>query len=475
MTSPTAKPRRIAVIGGGMSGLAAAHRLVELDSAVDVTLLEAGDRLGGVIQTQRRDGFLMERSADMFTTIDPWALDLCRRIGIDDQLIGTNPAMRRAFIVHRGRLCPIPDGFTLMSPTRIGPVLTTPLLSLRGKLRLACEYLIPARKEKSDESLAAFVTRRLGREAYERIVQPLIGGIYTADPEKLSVTATMRQFVEMEQKHGSLIRGMRRRAAKAKGDHDASGARYSMFMTPRDGLSSLVEAIAARLPASCVRLNAVVERLTRLHDGKWQLSVGADTVDQFDAVIAATPAHRTASMLSQVDAELAAYLQKIPHAGAAIVVVAFRRDQIEHPLNGTGFVVPLVERRRILACSFSSVKFAGRAPDDSVLLRVFVGGACQPELVDLSDDELRQLVREELAELIGLRGEPLLCDITRWRKTMPQYHVGHLELVERIEQRAAALPNFQLAGNAYRGVGIPFCIHSGEQAAERLLGHSKPT
>ncbi len=464
----TNKPRRIAVIGGGISGLAAAHRLVELDSSLEITLFEASGRLGGALHTERRDGFLIERSADMFTTREPWAVDLCRRIGFESQLIETNAEHRKAFVVRRGRLVPVPSGFTLMSPTRIWPILTTPLLSLLGKLRLAWEYFTPTKKDDADESLASFARRRLGRQAYERIVQPLIGGIYTADPEKLSMQATMSQFVEMERQHGGLIRGMKKMAKEGEAEQQASGARYGLFLAPRDGMSSLVDAIAARLPDGCVRLNCPVTQLVRTRDAAWRIVAG-DSDEQFDAVIVALPAARAAALLGEVDHELAGDLARIPYAGASVVVSAYRRDQIEHPLDGFGFVVPLVEQRRILACSFASVKFSGRAPDDCVLLRTFVGGACQPELAELPDDALRTLVSEELAELIGVRGEPLFCEVARWPGAMPQYHVGHLQLVERIEQRASSLGGLELAGNAYRGVGIPQCIHSGQQAAERLL------
>ncbi len=453
---------KIAVIGGGISGLAAAQRLIELNPQASVTLLEASDRLGGVLSTMRRDGFLIERSADMFTTREPWALDLCRRIGFEDQLVPTNNAQRKAFIVRRGRLVEVPAGFTLMTPTRVWPIVTTPLLSLRGKARLAWEMFTARKADDGDESLASFATRRMGREAYQRIVQPLIGGIYTADPEQLSMAATMQQFVQMEQEHGSLYRGMKKGAASQTG----SGARYGLFVGPREGMSSFVQAVADQLPENCVRLNTPVRGLKQ--DETWLVDIGSEVL-RFDAVILAASAHRSAQLIRDMDATLAGQLESIPHASAAVVVQSFRKDQIEHPLNGFGFVAPLVENRRILASSFTSVKFDGRAPDGCVLLRTFVGGACQPELNRLDDGELLKLVAEELGDLIGLRGEPIFEDVVRWNDTMPQYHVGHLDLVDKIEARVAALPNLELAGNAYRGVGIPFCIHGGEQAAERTL------
>ena len=467
MTNQSPRPKKIAVIGGGISGLAAAYRLIELDDLLQVTLFEASERVGGVLRTEQRDGFLVEHSADMFTTKDPWALDLCRRIGFEDQLIETNLEHRKAFIVHRGKLVDVPAGFSLMSPSRVWPILTTPLLSWQGKLRLGCEYFTKRRQDERDESLASFSRRRMGREVYERIIQPVVGGIYTADPEKLSMTATMPQFVQMEREYGSMIRGMKKADRENNARRAASGARYGLFLAPRNGMSSFVQAIVRRLPEGCIQLNSQVEKLNRSGQ-RWQLSISGQQID-FDAVIIATHAGRAAPIVESTSAELSGDLASIVHAGAAVVVLGFRRSQVEHPLNGFGFVVPLVEQRNILACSFSSVKFDGRAPDDSVLMRVFVGGACQSELAELPDHKLLPLVQQELEQLLGAKGDPMFSEIIRWRQTMPQYHVGHLELVERIEQRVEQLPYLALAGNAYRGVGIPFCIKSGEQAAERIL------
>ena len=461
---------RVAVVGGGFAGLAAAHRLRELDPTTEVTLFEAGDTLGGVVRTERSDGYLLEHSADSFITNVPWALDLCRRVGLADELLPTNEAHRRALVVRKGKLYPVPEGFTLLAGSRVWPILTTPVLSLKGKLRLLGEWFVPARRysadESNDESLASFARRRLGREAFERLVQPLVAGIYTADAEKLSIEAALPQFPEIERTHRSLIRGLRRGAAAGQ----ASGARYSLFVAPRDGLASLVEAIARRLPAGCVALNAPVERLAARPGGGWMVSLGRDELREFDTVIVAVPAPTAARLLEGIAAELAAELRQIPYAGSAIALAGYRCEQITHPLDGFGFVVPEIEGREILAASFTSVKFAGRAPRGRVLVRVFFGGARRPDQVELGDEELRRIAGRELGELLGARGEPELFRVCRWRASMPQYHIGHLALVERIESRVAQLPGLELAGNAYRGVGIPHCIQSGEQAAERVVG-----
>jgi len=467
--------RRVAVVGGGITGLAAAHRLHELDPSVELVLLERRSRLGGVLETVETQGFRLERSADNFITNVPWAIDLCRRVGLEDRLLRTNDVYRKAFVVHGGRLEQIPEGFLIMAPTRMGPMLTTPILSWVGKLRLACEAFIPGRTDGDDESLADFATRRLGRETYERLVQPLVGGIYTADPTRLSVQAALPRFCDMERAHGSLARAMWRQAAgRKRGAGSTSGARYSLFVTPRDGLSSLVEAVARRLPPSTVRLEATVDALRPTETGGWSIAVAGDQPGPLtvDAVIVAAPAHAASRLFDEVDPELGRLLQQIPHARCSIVTLGFRRQQIGHLLDGFGFVVPLVEKRRILSASFTSVKYADRAPAGHEIIRTFVGGACQESLAELPDDRLLELVREELGQLLSIEGKPVLEHISRWPPVMPQYCVGHGSLVQRIEQRAARFTGLALAGNAYHGVGIPNCIHSGQQAAERVFGRS---
>jgi oxygen-dependent protoporphyrinogen oxidase len=448
--------------------------LGELAPATEVTLFEAGDSLGGVLRTERADGYMLEQSADNFITNVPWAIELCRRIGLADELIPTNTRFRRALVLHRGKLYPVPDGFTLLGGSRVWPIVTTRVLSLRGKLRLLCERFIRTPRddsenadEKNDESLASFVRRRLGREAFERLVQPLVAGIYTADAEKLSLAAALPQFRRMEQQHGSLTRGLRRAATEGQG----AGARYGFFVALRDGMDRLVEALAQRLPSGCIELNSPVVRITQGADGGWNVWLeGRDAPRTFDAVIGATPAPIAAGLIEGVSADLAAELRQIPYASSAVALAGYRREQIAHPLDGFGLVVPAIEHREILAASFASVKFPGRAPDGRVLIRVFFGGAGRPEQVDFTDDELGRIVQRELGELLALRGEPELFRVRRWRASMPQYHIGHLARVERIESLVASLPCLELAGNAYRGVGIPLCIYSGEEAAERIVG-----
>lgn len=461
----TATVPRVAVIGGGISGVAAAHRLWELHPDWEIRLFEGSDRLGGVLETEQHGPFQVELGSDSFITNKPAALELAKRIGFEDELIPTNDQFRRTFVVCRGRLEQVPDGFLLMSATKIWPILTTPILSWPGKIRLAWEYFV-AKKPPGDESLASFGRRRLGKEAYERIVQPLVGGIYTADDAKLSLQATLPRFLEMEQRAGSLIRAARKQDSQHKNN---SGARYSLFVTPKRGLSSFVEAIADRLPAGSILRGQAVTSCTR-KDDRWQLEFASShqPAQQFDAVIFAVPAPQAAKIATSFDEALAEALHQIPYAGAAVVTLGYKREQIRHPLNGFGFVVPEVEGRRILACSFSSVKFAGRAPEEYALLRVFIGGAKHPEYLEKSDEELTQIVDEELSELLGIAGGPELRIVGRYANKMPQYHIGHLEVVARVEQQVAQWPGLQVAGNAYHGVGIPDCIASAEKAAQAI-------
>jgi oxygen-dependent protoporphyrinogen oxidase len=461
---------RIAVIGGGISGLAAAFRITELLPQAELTLFEASDRLGGVLETVRGDGYLIERSADSFTTKLLWAADLCRRLGLAEQLLPTDESKRRALVVRDGKLLPVPAGFVLMSPGRMWPVLTTPVLSWRGKLRLLAERFVPRRnvgnENPADESVASFATRRVGRETYERLVQPLLAGIYTADPEKLSMAATLPELLAYERQGGSL---WRRPLATRE-----SGARYGLFVAPRDGMGSFVQAIAKRLPTDSVKLNTRVEGVRRAESG-WLVNIAGDTRPHpFDGVVVALPAYAAEELLGGCDRELADELAGIEYAGCAVVSIVYRREQLAKPLEGFGFVVPQVESRPIIAASYASEKFPVRAPEGDVLIRVFLGGAMRPELLDQPDESLSSLAHEQLAELLGISGSPLRIDVARWPRSMPQYHVGHVDRVRRIMSCVEALPGLELAGNAYSGVGIPQCIRSGELAADRIAGLLAP-
>ena len=462
--------KRIVVIGGGVSGLAAAHRLLELSQTnqqpVQVTLIEASNRLGGTINTEEREGFVLERGPDSFISEKPEALALAKRLGLEPQLIQTNEKYRRSFIVRNGRLRAVPEGFQLLAPSRIWPFLTSDIFSLAGKARMAADLFLPRQNVNGakDESLANFVRRRLGREALDRMAQPMVGGIYTADPETLSLRATLPRFLDMERDHRSLILAMLRQSQTQKSG--TSGARYSLFLSFARGMQVLVDALA-HVKAD-IRLNTRAEAL-KLDGPTW--TIVTNTGEQFktDAVCLAVPAYLAASLIETADKELAKKLNQIKYSSTATINFAYKRTAIDHPLDGFGFVVPFIEKRSLIACTFSSVKFANRAPDGHVLLRAFAGGALQPEIFALDDGEMAVRIKTDLNQLLGINEEPLFTTLVKWKKSMPQYEVGHLDRVNEIEKLTSKLPALTLAGNAYRGGGIPDCIRSGETAAELLI------
>ena len=463
--------RRVVVIGGGISGLAAAHRLIELDPSLNLTLIEASGRVGGTLLTDEREGFLLERGPDSFITEKPEAVALAKRLGLESRLIETNPNHRRAFIVRKGRLRPVPEGFQLLAPSRIWPFLTTDIFSFMGKVRMAGDLVLPRRTTNgsSDESLANFVRRRLGREALERMAQPMVGGIYTADPETLSLRATLPRFLDMERDHGSVVLAMLRKArANKKTDQSGtSGARYGLFLSFDRGMEVLVRALEQALAHIEINVNTQVQSITR-NSATWTIHLSSGQTLEADAICLAVPPYVAAQLLSSVNPSLTAQLKQIKYASTATINLAYRRDAIEHPLDGFGFVVPFVEKRSVIACTFSSVKFPGRAPGDHVLLRAFAGGALQPDMFSLDDSEMLVRVERDLRELLKITSQPLFAEVSKWQNSMPQYEVGHLERVAAIENAVRELPGLTLAGNAYRGTGIPDCIRSGETAAEYL-------
>lgn len=465
----------IVVVGGGITGLAAAHRVTELSRErgieLDLKVIEARDRVGGTIATEHADGFVIEAGPDSFLSEKPWALALCRRLGLESQLRRTDDRFRKVFVWYRGRLHPLPDGFQLLAPTRLLPFATSSLFSWPGKLRMAMDVLLP-RGGGDDESLGAFVRRRLGREALERVAQPLVAGIYTADPDELSLAATMPRFLETERRHRSLILGLRRalRTTPAPG---TSGARFSLFVTLADGMGALVRTLAERLPDSSVVLRQRVASLERA-PGRWRVTTADGARFDADRVVLAVESHGAARLLRYVDPALATLLGEIEYAGAVTVSLGYRRGDVPHPLDGFGFVVPRTEGKSILAGTFSSVKYPGRAPDGHVLLRCFLGGALDARVLGEDDGQLLSRARAELREVLGITAAPVLGRFARWPASMPQYRVGHLARVETIERRALTLPGLHLAGGAYRGVGIADCVRSAEAAAEAALRTPTP-
>lgn len=477
--------KHVVVIGGGITGLTACYRLVQAAQAralpLDVTLLEASERVGGVIATRMQDDVLYEDGPDCFLAAKPWGVRLCEELGLHEELIGTTTQHRRSFIVRKDRLLPVPQGFYLMAPGALWPWITTPVFSWPGKFRMALDLLLPRCTSHADESLAHFVTRRLGREALERMAQPMIGGIYTGDPQHLSMQAIMPQFLDMERQYRSLIWALHRAQRTTHPQAEStSGPRYGLFVSFRRGMQTLVDALAERLPAGTVRLHT---RVTRLHwrpeRRRWQLQLDTPSHEssplEADALCLCVPAPQAGQLFGDVSAELAAALRTIPYASSAIVNLVYKRTDVGHPLDGMGFVVPVVEQRTLLACSFSSVKFAGRAQPEQVLLRAFVGGALQPEQYARHAQDIQTAVQQDLRHLLRVRGEPLVCSLQRHPEAMAQYHVGHCARIAHLDTLAAHLPGIALAGNAYRGVGIPDCIRSGDSAAQTLLTYLTTT
>ncbi|MBI4396157.1 MAG: protoporphyrinogen oxidase [Elusimicrobia bacterium] len=471
---------RIIVIGAGITGLAAAHRLMELSKEsghpVNVRVFEASSRAGGVISTRREDGFLWEEGPDSFITEKPWAAALCKRLGLELEMVGTNPAFQKSFVLRDGRLHPTPEGFYLLAPSRIVPFLGSSLFSIKGKMRMALEGIIPPAKDVADESLASFVRRRFGREALERIAQPMVAGVYTADPELLSLRATFPRFLEMEAAYGSVLRallaGRRKRSSEKKETglpaSGVSGPRYSLFMTLKGGLFTLVDALHQKLPAGALRLHSPV-RFLQYNSGCWTVHLASGEAVTAQAVCVALPAPEAAALLREVDGTLVDLLKSVPYTSSATLHLAYPRARVNHPLNGFGFVVPAIENKSLIGCSFSSVKFSGRAPEEHVLLRVFLGGeSYSKRFANLADPKVIETVLRDLEEILGIQGAPSFASLKRHAFSMPQYTVGHLDRITSIEWRSKTVPRLALAGNAYRGIGLPDCIRSGEEAVERL-------
>jgi oxygen-dependent protoporphyrinogen oxidase len=456
--------KRVVIIGGGVTGLAAAYHLKKQSSSCEIQVLEACSRPGGTLYTQPRDGFLLEGGPDCFLSEKPRALDLCKEIGLGDELIPTRQENRRSFIVRNSRLHPIPEGFYLIAPSKLRPFLSSSLLSWRGKWRVLAETLIPA-NSKRDESLASFVRRRLGQETLDWLAQPLLAGIYAADPETLSLEATFPKFLEMEKTKGGVLAGLKSRDQALA---QASGARYSLFVSLKNGMQSLSDRLTKQLTPGTLRVGCPVQSVRRRSEA-WEIQFSNGGTLEADAVILALSAPQCARLLGDQDPTLCEWLQTIPYSGSATINLAFKEEAIGHPLNGFGFVTPRAENRTVLACTFVHRKFEGRVPKGHALLRAFVGGALQEDLLELEDAELERRVLKDLQELLDIRQPPLFSITKRYPSGMPQYTLGHVQRILQIEEKVLGLPGLALAGNWMHGVGIPDCIVSGERAADGLL------
>lgn len=460
--------RRVAVIGAGISGLAFAHRLKELAAEnsreINLTVFDASSRAGGILETERRDGWVLEKGPDSFLSEKPAGISLCRRLGIDGELLSTSPVNRRSFVLRGGRLVPVPDGFYLMGPSRVWPLLKSPLFSPAGKIRILAERFIPMKKNHGEESVAAFVRRRFGAEALERAGQPLLAGIYTGDPEELSLNAVMPRFHEMEKNFGSVTAGLTR-SSRERNIREASGPRYGLFVSFRGGMQTLSDSLSASISPSALRLNSPVNALRREGD-LWHVLVNGRS-EVFDSICVAAGAKTSSRLLMDVSTPAAESLLAIRHESVATLNLAYRREDVKHPLDGFGFVVPRAEKCPIVACSFSSRKFEGRAPQSHVLLRAFIGGAFGQNEFNKDDAELTRAVEKFMAKLLGISGKPTFRLLSRYPSSMVQYRLGHFTLVKSIRENLDALPGLYAVGPAFRGVGIPDCIAQAEEEAEK--------
>jgi protoporphyrinogen/coproporphyrinogen III oxidase len=458
--------KRIAIVGGGISGLAAAFALEErrrTGDSLEYAVYESGQRFGGVLATDQVDGCLVEAGPDSFLTEKPWAADLCRRLGIEDQLIGSNDGGRKTYILVKGKLTPMPDGLMFMVPTRLAPTLLSTLFSPATKFRMMREWRFSPRPSRNDESVAALVDRHYGAEMVERLADPLLSGVYGGEAAQLSVRAVLPRFVEMESKYGSLGRGMLAARKNVKTVQSA----LPIFSSLKGGMQQLAEALVARLPADVLRVISPVQAVQK-QDRGWVVSAGYAS-DQFDAVIVATSATAAAPLFGITSAELASELKAIPYSSSMTVALGFDKEVRAALPAGFGFLVPRSEGKRMLAATFVHNKFSHRAPEDRALIRCFLGGTRDEAVLQLPDDEILGIVREELRQILGLNAEPVFTRIYRWRGAMAQYIVGHLERLQRIESLLKQLPGLALAGNAYRGIGVPDCVRSGGEAAQQVL------
>jgi oxygen-dependent protoporphyrinogen oxidase len=469
---------RVAVVGGGITGLACAWYLegMAAEQGIDLsyTLLEAGDRWGGKLLSERVAGpdgaeFVVEAGPDSFLTgSKPWGLQLARELGLEERVLDTNDAARRVFVLKKGQLVTLPDGVMLVIPTRIMPFALSPLISIPGKLRMALDFVIPARRDGKDETIADFIGRRLGAEAVDRLADPLMSGIYNAESDRQSVLATFPRYREIEAQHGSLIRGMlaARRARKSAPPPPPGEKRHGFFISLRGGTAELSDTLAARLSGD-LRLNAAVKALDSIEGGGYRLTLADGETVEVDQVILTTPAFVSADLLADLAPEASERLAAIRYLSTGTVSLAYRADQIGHPLNGFGLVIPRSEKRSINAVTWTSTKFDHRAPEGYVLLRVFFGGARSPQMMEHNDKELLRLVRGELRDIMGIGAEPVLTRIYRWWEANPQYDIGHLEHVAAIE---AALPaGLSVTGSAYRGIGIPDCVRQAKETVAALI------
>jgi oxygen-dependent protoporphyrinogen oxidase len=461
---------KIAIVGGGISGLATAYFLQEEARAsgqkVSCTLLEGEKRLGGMTVTEVVDGCVIEGGPDSFLTLKPQAVDLCERLGLSGLLIGTNRARSRVYIFCGGRLRTLPEGLMSIVPTKLTPFLTTDLLTPSGKARMLFDVIVTPKRDGVDESLASFIRRRLGDEALERIAEPLMAGIYAGDAEQLSMQTNFPRLVDLELKHRSLITGTLAARREAAAGKSRTGAR-PMFMALRGGVGAIVDALAAQLKGVSILTGRKVVALRGR--GPYELELEDSTVLGAEAVVLATPAYASAQILKESNPQVADVLDSIPYVSSATVSLAYDRSTFSHPLDGSGFLVAPVEKRRITGCTWVSSKWPSHSPPDRVLLRCFLGRAGDEGILQLGDDELCRIAQDEVKSIMGVSAEPVLKRVHRCGRCLPQYVMGHKEKLEALDEGMSSMPGVFLTGAAFRGVGLPDCIKQAELSAKKAL------
>ncbi|MBX3307893.1 MAG: protoporphyrinogen oxidase [Nitrospira sp.] len=471
------RSRTVVIVGGGISGLATAFALQEQAAQAGLplrcTILESDPSWGGKIVTHRIGDIVTEAGPDSFLSQKQAGLDLCMKLGLADQLINTNETGKKACVLHRGRLHDLPEGLLSFVPKQLGPFLQSGLLSWVGLVRMGLEFAVPPGSPRDDESLAEFLRRRFGVQAYERLLEPLMAGIYAGDAEQMSLRATFPRFFELEQQHGSIMRGMM--AAKKSASSSASfQPRRTMFVSLKNGLSELVSALTTRLMQQGVELRAGVRvdalRVRSHEPGRWMydLILQDGSALSAESVVLATPAYVSADLLRPLTPIAGGLLDLIPYASTATIAMAFPRT-LTSAIDGFGFIIPRGEQRHLIAATWTSLKWPHRAPSDQLLVRCYVGGVGREDILQRDDQVLVATVREELASICGIKAEPIYTEVNRWWKAMPQYTIGHLDRLTQLDVALSRYPGLVLTGAAYRGVGIPDCIRDGAEAAERVI------
>lgn len=471
------RSRTVVIVGGGISGLATAFALQEQAAQAGLplrcTILESDPSWGGKIVTHRIGDIVTEAGPDSFLSQKQAGLDLCMKLGLADQLINTNETGKKACVLHRGRLHDLPEGLLSFVPKQLGPFLQSGLLSWVGLIRMGLEFAVPPGSPRDDESLAEFLRRRFGVQAYERLLEPLMAGIYAGDAEQMSLRATFPRFFELEQQHGSIMRGMM--AAKKSASSSASSQpRRTMFVSLKNGLSELVSALTTRLMQQGVELRAGVQvdaLRVRSHElGRWMydLILQDGSALSAESVVLATPAYVSADLLRPLTPIAGGLLDLIPYASTATIALAFPRT-LTSAIEGFGFIIPRREQRDLIAATWTSLKWPHRAPTDQLLVRCYVGGVGREDILQREDQALVAAVREELANICGIKAEPVYTEVNRWWKAMPQYTIGHLDRLVQLDAALSRYPGLVLTGAAYRGVGIPDCIRDGAVAAGQVV------